>query len=185
MWETSPLSALLNSEAEEQKTAVNPNEIGKRLGIGVRVAGRIAQQRMQEKAESSANQAPDSATSAPRATPINPLPIQPLSSQSLPSREEVLNASRDLAAKSHKYTRAAGRGVGGFLRPFSRVGGILWLQVTGFFFGMFALYFLQDLWRTHASYAQGPDHQRFLIDAGLTILFGYLCTSAFWRARRR
>jgi len=166
---------------------VNPNEIGKRLGIGVRVAGRIAQQRMQEKAaasspESSSNQT--SATSAPRSAPVNPLPTQPL-----PSREEVLNRSRDLAAKSHKYTRAAGRGAGrglaGFLRPFSRVGGILWLEVTGFFFGLFGLYFAQDLWRTRLNYAAGPEHQRFLIAIAMTALFGYLSISSFWRARRK
>jgi len=86
--------------------------------------------------------------------------------------------------KTHKYTRAAGRGVGGFLRPFGRIGGILWLQVTGFFFGLFALFFAQDLWRTRLSYA-GSQHQRFLIAAVLTVVFGYLSISAFWRARRK
>jgi len=181
MWETSSLSALLNSEADERKTAVNPNEFGKRLGIGVRVAGRIAQQRMNEKAaQTTISQAADpAASSGSRSVPINPLP----------SRDEVLNRSRDLAAKSHKYTRAAGRGAGrglvGFLRPFSRVGGILWLEVTGFFFGLFGLYFAQDIWRTRLSYAAGPQHQRFLIAVAMTALFGYLSVSAFWRARRR
>ena len=61
----------------------------------------------------------------------------------------------------------------------------LWLEVTGFFFGLFALYFAQDLWRTHLSYASGPQHQRFLIAAAMTLVFGYLSVSAFWRARRR
>jgi hypothetical protein len=158
---------------------VNPNEFGKKLGIGVRVAGRIAQQRMQEKAAESARNQSSNPQQAASGASAHSVPA------SMPTREEVLNQSREFAAKSHKYTRAAGRGVGGFLRPFRRVGGILWLQVTGFFFGLFGLYFAQDLWRTRLSYAAGPQHQRFLIAVALTLLFGYLSVSAFWRARRR
>jgi len=187
MWETRPVWALLNSEASGRKTAVNPNEFGKKLGIGVRVAGRIAQQRMQEKAaESTRNQSPDQPQAA-SSTSTRPTPAS--MPTAIPTRDEVLNKSRDLAAKSHKYTRAAGRGAGrglvGFLRPFSRVGGILWLEVTGFFFGLFALFFARDIWRTRLSHAAGPQHQRFLIAVALTAVFGYLSVSAFWRANRR
>jgi len=152
---------------------MNANEFGKRLGIGVRVAGRIAQQRAQER-------------QAQAAGPIHPpIPaqgvVEPASPRFIPSAQEI----REAKQKTHRITRAAGRGLGGFLRPFGRIGGILWLQVTGFFFGMFALYFAQDLWRTHASYAAGPQHQRFLIAVAMTLVFGYLSVSAFWRARRR
>jgi hypothetical protein len=166
---------------------MNPNEFGKKLGIGVRVAGRIAQQRMQEKAAESARNQPPNRQQAASGTSAHSIPSSmPIS---IPTREEVLNQSREFAAKSHKYTRAAGRGAGrglaAFLRPFRRVGGILWLEVTGFFFGLFGLYFAQDLWRTRLSYAAGPQHQRFLIAVALTAVFGYLSVSAFWRARRR
>ena len=75
--------------------------------------------------------------------------------------------------------------MGGFLRPFGRLGGILWLEVTGFFFGLFALYFAQVVWKTRLSYAVGKDHQLFLFGVGLTLLFGYLSISAFWRAKRK
>lgn len=155
---------------------MNANEFGKRLGIGVRVAGRIAQQRAQEREV----QAARSAASAQSGS-------QPQGVVESPTRGFVPSASdiREAREKTHKITRAAGRGVGGFLRPFSRVGGILWLEVTGFFFGLFALYFAQDLWRTHLSYAVGPQHQRFLIAAAMTLVFGYLSVSAFWRARRK
>ena len=153
---------------------MNANEFGKRLGIGVRVAGRIAQQRAQERE-------PQVQT----AVPIHPgTPVQGVVEpppRFIPSAQEI----REAKQKTHRITRAAGRGIGGFLRPFGRIGGILWLQVTGFFFGLFALFFAQDLWRTHASYAAGPQHQRFLIAAAMTVVFGYLSVSAFWRARRR
>lgn len=81
--------------------------------------------------------------------------------------------------------RAAGRGVGGFLRPFRRVGGILWLEVTGFFFGLFAVFFAVTLWRSRADYAQGPHHQQFLTAAVLAVVFGYLSISSFLRANRK
>ena len=161
---------------------MNAGEIGRRLGIGVRVAGRIAQQRAQEKADAEAKAGPNAGShpSQPAAGVVEP-PAQASASRYIPTQAQV----REASVKTQKITRAAGRGLGGFLRPFSRVGGILWLQVTGFFFGLFDLVFATEAWRTHADYASGPQHQRFLIAAGLTLVFGYLCVSAFWRANRK
>jgi len=153
---------------------MNPNEFGRRLGIGVRIAGRIAQQRAQSQPRDVAS------ASAPR----GPANLPPVAAAEAPRRTPALKAA-ELGKRTRNVSRAAGRGVGGFLRPFGRVGGILWLEVTGFFFGLFAVYFAQDMWRTHTSYMVGPQHQRFLVAAGLTLVFGYLCASAFWRARRR
>jgi hypothetical protein len=163
---------------------MNPNEFGKRLGIGVRVAGRIAQQRAAQ-----ARQATTPSQPRPPASPATPSSSSQSTSQ--PAGRVTVEAPRPAAkvnaygSQARSFSRVAGRSMGGFLRPFSRVGGILWLEVTGFFFGLFALYFAQDLWRTHASYLAGPQHQRFLIAAAMTALFGYLSVSAFWRARRR
>lgn len=148
---------------------MNPNEFGKRLGIGVRVAGRIAQQRAQQASQ----------------TTSQPHPQDPPQGQVIPPRQTIKINTAQTAQRAHTLTRAAGRGMGGFLRPFGRVGGILWLEVTGFFFGLFALFFAQDLWRARLSYLSGPLHQRFLIAAVLTAVFAYLSISAFWRARRR
>jgi hypothetical protein len=71
------------------------------------------------------------------------------------------------------------------LRPFRRIGGILWLEVTGVFFLLFVLVFAPTLWRTRASYAHGPDHRTFLVTAAVMAVFLYLSVSSFWRARRR
>jgi hypothetical protein len=78
------------------------------------------------------------------------------------------------------------RGVGGFLRPFRRLGGILWLEVTGVFFLIFVpVFFWRGIWPTRANWAHGPDHWKFLVYAVLTLVFLYLGISSFWRARRR
>jgi hypothetical protein len=73
----------------------------------------------------------------------------------------------------------------GFLRPFGRVGGILWLEVTGVFFFLPVVVFGPTLWRTRLSWAHGPDHRTFLIAAGIVALFLYLSVTSFLRARRR
>jgi len=99
----------------------------------------------------------------------------------IPNAAEI----HEVKQKTRKLTRAAGRGVGGFLRPFSRIGGILWLEITGFLFGLFALFFCQDVWRTRLNYASGPLHQRFLMATVLTVVFAYLSVSSFLRARRK
>ena len=75
--------------------------------------------------------------------------------------------------------------MGGFLRPFSRVGGILWLEVTGVFFLLPVVAFGPTLWRMRASWLHGPDHRTFLVTAGVVVVFLYLSVSSFWRARRK
>src|SRR5579859_6715438 len=106
MWETSPVWALLHSKSYRRKRQVNPNEFGKKLGIGVRVAGRIAQQRMAEQARET-----DPASRAASSIPRTSAPGASQSGFGMPTREQVQARSREVAAKSHKYTRAAGRGV--------------------------------------------------------------------------
>jgi len=76
-------------------------------------------------------------------------------------------------------------GIGGFLRPFRRVGGILWLEVTGVFFLLPAVVFAPTVWRTRLSYAHGPDHRTFWVSAVVVAVFFYLGVTSFWRARRR
>jgi len=168
---------------------MNPNEFGKKLGIGLRVAGRIAQQRV----EASGSPQPSAATQPYAPTPAT-APNQGTQSGQNPGPASAPRATasfvdpqrvRQAAVRSHNITRAAGRGIGGFLRPFGKVGGLLWLEITGFFFGLFAIFFAQNIWRARMDYLSGPQHQRFLIGVGLTLVFSYLSISAFWRARRK
>jgi hypothetical protein len=82
-------------------------------------------------------------------------------------------------------SRGVVRGIGGLLRPFQRVGGIIWLEVMGVFFFLPVVVFAPTLWRARASWANGPDHRLFLLTAGIMIVFFYLSVSSFWRARKR
>jgi len=145
---------------------VKPQSIGRTLGIGLRVAGRIAGQRVAAGAKASGTQGSGGQAGQPASQ------FQP----------ELARATGKTAGK---VTRRAARGVGGFLKPFSRVGGILWLEVTGVFFFLPVAVFGPVLWKTRLSWLHGPDHRTFLITAGIVALFLYLSLSSFWRARRR
>jgi len=140
---------------------VKPESIGRVLGIGLRVAGRMAGQRIMGEGQ----------TGAAPATP-NQLPAQPSAGA----------ASHGRAAG--QATRGVAKGVSGFLRPFQRVGGKIWLEVTGVFFFLPVLVCGPILWRTRLSYAHGPDHRTFWASAIIVVIFFYLGVTSFWRARK-
>ena len=144
--------------------------IGRTLGIGVRVAGRIASQRLAAHAASGPG--------APQA--------QALSSQTLaapPAQDRA--AAQRVRQITTQTRRGVSQGIGGFLRPFRRVGGMLWLEVTGALFLLPVIVFAPTLWRAGLAYSHTGDHKTFWITALVMAGFLYLGVSSFWRARRR
>lgn len=141
---------------------MRPESLGRVLGIGLRVAGRVAGQRISAASQSSASMQP-----GPRpATPATPN-----------FAGAVRNAGR---ARSN-----LGGALAGLLKPFRRVGGILWLEITGVFFFLPVVVFTPTLWRTRMSWAHGPDHRAFVSAAIVVVIFFYLGATSFWRARRK
>jgi hypothetical protein len=139
---------------------MKPQSIGRALGIGLRVAGRIASQSVAAGARAVASQ--PAAAAGPSAA-----------------------QTRAASQVAGQATRGVARGIGGFLRPFGRVGGILWLEVTGVFFLLPVVVFTPVLWKTRLSWAHGPDHRTFLVTAAIVVVFLYLGVSSFWRARQK
>src|ERR1700722_7032421 len=148
-----------------------PRNIGRALGIGVRVAGRIAGQRIAASAQSAASAPP----SAPRVN-INAVGAQSAVPETRPE-SHAQTASRIAAQTS----RGLSSGISGFLRPFRRVGGIVWLEVTGSFFLLFAAVFALRLWQSWSG--TGAISRDFAI--GAAVVFLYLGVTSFWRAPRR
>jgi hypothetical protein len=143
---------------------MRPQTIGRALGIGVRVASRIVGQRLAGSVQSAA---------AGQVQPIANTGVQ------------AETAGQEAGRAAVQAGGSVARGVGGFLRPFRRVGSIVWLEVTGVFFLLPVIAFTPNLWRMRASWAHGPDHRMFLITAAVVAVFLYLGVSSFWRARRR
>jgi hypothetical protein len=73
--------------------------------------------------------------------------------------------------------------------PFVRLSGVVWLEVSGVFFGIFALFAGAGVWRLHGAWRAtatnaGP-HRSFEGAVLMLAVFGYFCASSFVRARRR
>jgi hypothetical protein len=143
------------------KIEVRPESIGRVLGVGVRVAGRLAGQAIMGEGQQADS---ISAGNRPVASPAN---------------------AADRGRIAGQTTRGVARGLSGFFKPFRSVGGKIWLEVTGVFFLLPVLVFSPVLWRTRASWQQGPDHRTFVASAVLVVVFLYLGVSSFWRAGRR
>ncbi len=58
------------------------------------------------------------------------------------------------------------------------------LEVIGLLFALFALFFAQNAWRTHAAAAHGPDHAHFLTYCIVGLVFLYFSVTSFVKAGR-
>jgi hypothetical protein len=101
------------------------------------------------------------------------------------------------AARTTVQARQAGQGLkqGGkrfgeaVWGPFVKLSGVLWLEVTGLFFGIFALFAGGGAWKMRADWhdnvANHDAHVHFLLTLGMAAVFGYFCLSSFVKANRR
>jgi hypothetical protein len=73
--------------------------------------------------------------------------------------------------------------------PFVKLSGALWLELTGVFFGIFAVFAADGAWKMRASlWETSANHDargRLLISAAMAVIFGYFCVSSFVKANRR
>ena len=73
--------------------------------------------------------------------------------------------------------------------PFVKLSGVLWLEVTGLFFGIFALFAGGGVWKMrgelHEAGVNHTAHVHFLLTLGMAVVFGYFCVSSFVKASRR
>ncbi len=142
---------------------MKPQTVGRVMGVGLRVAGRMAGQRLARPATG-----PSSGNAGVAQT-----------------QEDTRIRGRQAGAATARVGGGVARGLGGFLRPFRRVGGTVFLEVAGGFFLLFVLVFGIAVWRLRSDYAHGPEHAKFLVAAGMALVFLYLGVSSFWRANRR
>lgn len=137
---------------------MEPHRFGRKLGIGLRVASRMMKER----------------TNSSQAKTISNSAAATLQTQG----KVIAQRSKNVAEGSKRFGKA-------FFGPLAHVASVLWLQITGVFFALFALFFLQSWWKVRAAYASGPDHRKFLLFGILSLIFLYFCISSFFRARRK
>src|SRR5208337_890499 len=159
---------------------MRPRMIGRALGVGVRVAGRMAGQLLEGHP-----QPVPAASQVHQAAPVAGSQAQRSNDQNRAAGQAAAHATIQAGQAVGQASRSVSRGVGGFLKPFRRVGGILWLEITGVFFLLPVVVFGPVLWKTRMSWTHGPDHRTFVITAVIVVVFLYLGVSSFWRARRK
>lgn len=141
---------------------MEPKKVGRVLGIGVRVASRMVRERVAE-----ASAAPPAAANVPARPAAAARPATP---------------PIDRLAAARRGSKAFGQAL---LGPFTHAGGVLWLEITGMFFALFALFFVQSIYRVHTAWRHGPEHAHLLLYTLLAAGFGWFSFSSFARAYRK
>lgn len=132
---------------------MEPGRVGRKLGVGARVASGMLRDRAAQTAQTVSQDAPVYAA-----------------------------RGKSAVAGVKKGTKRFGEAIWG---PFVHAGSVLWLEITGLFFAIFGLFFVQGVYRLRADWRTGPGHQRLLIYAAVAIVFLYFAASSFYRAHRR
>jgi hypothetical protein len=157
---------------------MDSERFGRVLGVGARLAAKTVAE------------AVDAATAPSPATKNDAVGMEgkaasgvaPATPKAAPIRMQVQETGRGLKREGKRF----GEAVWG---PFARLSGVLWLEFTGVFFGLFALTMGVGLWRQRGVIlGTGAGHEalvRFLLLAGVALLFGYFCVSSFLRAGRK
>jgi hypothetical protein len=140
---------------------MEPKKVGRTLGIGVRVASNMLRERVE------------------RAAAAPPAPVEAQNSRP-PAARPVPLSSRVVTAK--RGAKAFGQALVG---PFTHAGGVLWLEITGLFFALFALFFGQNVYRVRTAWRQGAEHTHLLLYCALAVGFAWFSASSVLRAYRK
>ena len=139
---------------------------GRKLGIGLRLAARAVWERAGN-------------ASAASSTGIKGTSIAAASTASN-STAQAVSQVKSRGKAIARGTKRFGEAVVG---PVAHTGGVLWLEITGLFFLLFAAFFGQSVYRLRGDWKAGPDHTYFLIYSALTLIFIWFAFFNFFKAR--
>jgi len=170
----------LQPAASNYHLSMDKVRFGRALGKGARGAAR------------SLWEAADAATSPDP----NPKPRTQASATPTPSAQEILGTVIDAHVQAHRVVahtqqqaaRAGAAAVRPVLANAKRLTSVLWLEVTGSFFAIFALSLGIAVWKNRHAFAAGwntePAH-KLVVYLLAFAAFAYFAVSSFLRAKRR
>jgi len=98
----------------------------------------------------------------------------------------VIEAKSSAQSKTAGIKRGSKRFGEAVWGPFVKLSGVLWLEVTGVFFGIFALTAAIGVWRSRDGFRQGGEAARHgWFAVFMLAVFGYFAVTSFVRAGRR
>jgi hypothetical protein len=138
---------------------------------------------------------------SPQPTPAPPrAQATPTPASTQPASDPVAEAARTAARvtvqaqiRAKETTRNVARGSKRFgdsvWTPIKKLSGVLWLEITGSFFGLFALFAGQAAWThrvdLHSTPTNHEAHLHAFAFVAMASVFGYFCISSFVRAYRK
>ena len=150
------------------------------MGIGARLAAKTAVAAM-DAAASSNTTTGTKKVDVPATRPAASV-ASAMKKRAVSSTTQVKQTGLGLKDGSRRFNEA----FGGRVR---RLSGALWLELTGVFFGIFALSAGIGAWKMraalHETVANHEEHSRLLVAMLMTLVFGYFCVSSFVKANRR
>ena len=158
---------------------------GRALGVGARVAAKTlatavdAATSPDPSAAEKAKQGTEAARAAASSSAADKAESR-VRQQAAKTTAQVRQTSAGLKEGSRRFRES----VGG---PLARLSGALWLELTGVFFGIFAVFAASGAWKMRAALHEMANHNgdmRFLIAAGMAAIFGYFSISSFVKANR-
>ena len=152
------------------------------MGTGAREAARA----VLKAADAAAAPNPNAARTVPGTVQPGPGTVPPERRAGVRAAE-VLQAKRSAAAATAGGVREGSARFGKAVwRPFVKLSGVLWLEMTGVFFGLFAVTAGVGVWKSRGQFqAGGAVEHRVWFAVGMLLVFGYFSVSSFVRARRR
>lgn len=158
---------------------MQPNRFGRVLGLSARFAAeklrdRAAQVAPPVQRTAAVSVCPPASRAASHTSSHGPAPA---------NRSRVSSSSTNYAEGSRRLARGAGRFGASLWRPFAHATGVLTLQISGVFFAMFSIFFIEHAWQTYR--VTGPHGGRLLVYSIFALLFAWFTISSFWKARRR
>ncbi len=154
---------------------------GRVLGTGARLAARTLAGAVDAAAAPNPRQAsPAPSAEKPRTNPNQSSP-NPTQTAARAASNIVSTGSR-IGHGSKQFAQTA-------FGPVKKLSGVLWLEFTGVFFGLFAVTAGASAWKLradlHSTGANADAHLHFLLTAGMSVVFAYFCLTSFLTARRR
>ncbi len=162
--------------------------LGRALGFGARAAAKTLMT------------AVDAATSPNPSAGARPAQVSPATANSTVTAEKSPPPREGLGTKTVKAAAQVRQTGAGLKRgskrfgeavwgPAVRLSGVLWLEFTGVFFGIFALFASLGTWKLRGALHRTPTnhdaHMHLLGAAAMAAIFGYFCISSFVNASRR
>lgn len=159
---------------------MDPVRFGRALGAGARFAAKTAVTAVDAALAPNPNAPPAPAAGTAQRT------AGPAQATAPPPRRRPIAATTTFPPPSRQSVRHLAKALSS---PVRRLSGVLWLELTGVFFGLFALTAAVGAWRLRGAWRSPPatssEHTHLLLTLAVALIFAYFCVSSFVRARRR